>query len=215
MLIYFPFWLLFFEMQNLQLCSIQSSVHSESLAGYYSVKTLPCVYTLEWLLGSSSSNNRWLPVLLSICQFVFFHKSVFFTQFSLNYSDTSWTSSCIKKKKKSKKEEINPHFLTSFPVWWRSRSMPDAPVVCPPGLAPLLNSVSRRTPEREARSSALSLAIRWRGVCVLKKLVLFRFGDSLRVLVSIGNESQIKREKTTRQPHKVAALLFFLTGGDS
>lgn len=88
--------------------------------------------------------------------------------------------------------------------------MPDAPVVCPPGLAPLLNSVSGRTAEREARSAALSLAIRWRRVCVLKKQVLFRFGDSLRVLVSTGNGSQIKRKKrATRQLCKVAALPFY------
>lgn len=47
--------------------------------------------------------------------------------------------------------------------------MPGAPVVCPPGRTPLLNTLPGRTAEREARSSALLLAVRWRFLCFFKK----------------------------------------------
>lgn len=47
--------------------------------------------------------------------------------------------------------------------------MPGAPVVCPPGRTPLLNTLPGRTAEREARSSALLLAVMGGGFCVFKK----------------------------------------------
>lgn len=63
--------------------------------------------------------------------------------------------------------------------------MPGAPVVLPPALTPVLNTLPRRTGEREVRSSALLLAVY--PLFFLHTVSSPWRRDSLRVLVSPGN----------------------------
>lgn len=101
------------------------------------------VYTLKWLPGTVTSHKEirsWL------C-------------YPINQSySPSHNASLVSTR-------VKQHFLTFFPGCLRTWFMPGAPVVCPPGQTPLLNTLLGRPAEREARSSALLLAARWRFLC--------------------------------------------------